>query len=172
MDSIPLLISQSRKNLGLTQAALSQLSKISLPNLQKIETGRGNPSLFTLTAIFTALGRQIDIVPKPANWDLLAACGAPLLLTRKIKMPQPTTELLLTSLRAACIELQGETEPRELRKLEAVQTLLFTVKKHFPNYFKAHIQPSPLLLNFVPHQATGRIIKLKRQTLSKLSRYL
>ncbi len=172
MLSISFLVRDYRKNLGLTQSELAQISKISLPNIQKIEAGRGNPSFSTLTALLEALGLSISIQFAPVDWDLLAACGAPLLATKKSNLPAPSSQQLLKALRSACLEMKNHTHGTDPRKLEIIQALLLAIRSYYPSFYRLNIHPSPLFLGFFPKKLTGRIIQLKRQSAARLSAFL
>jgi len=54
-------IKQRRLFLKMTQPDLSELSSVGLRNLKELESGRGNPTLETLTKILEVLGLKIDL---------------------------------------------------------------------------------------------------------------
>ena len=65
--AIPLMIRQARLSHGLTQAQLAKRLKITLQQLQKLETpGRSNPTVKTLAAISGALEEELELVRQRA----------------------------------------------------------------------------------------------------------
>lgn len=54
-------IKQRRKELGITQPHLAELSEISLNTLYKLEKGQGNPSLEVLNKLIDVLGMDLTI---------------------------------------------------------------------------------------------------------------
>ena len=50
-----------RKELGMTQAQLGKLSKISQPNVTRFESGNYNPSLEFLVKIAAAMGKKVKV---------------------------------------------------------------------------------------------------------------
>ena len=58
-----------RKSRGLTQAALSDATGISQPNISHIESGRHNPHLDTLTKIAEALGVHVKELFDDPDYD-------------------------------------------------------------------------------------------------------
>ena len=56
---------KSRRNeLGITQEDLAELSGVGLRTLKKIESGKGNPTLSTMTSLLDVLGMEINFDPK------------------------------------------------------------------------------------------------------------
>ncbi len=62
-------IAKRRKRLGLDQRALAEITGISVHALSNIETGKGNPTLKTLSALADILGMEIrlDILQAPVQ---------------------------------------------------------------------------------------------------------
>lgn len=171
------LIKKLRTEHGLTQAKLSQLSKISLPSIQNIERGLGNPEWNTITALLDALELEPQFISKKPDWELLATLGTPITsaqkTSHKFKNIHPTADLLLSELKKAAQELQQNPHVfLSERKTEALQSLLLSIKSHFPTFFKKNIASSPLLMELDPKKITGKMIKLKRIALTKLATYL
>lgn len=172
MMDVAHLIQLSRKRLGMTQTALVLASGVSLPNLQKIEAGRGNPSIYTLEMLLSALGLRIETTYRKANWDVLAVCGAPLLAQSNLKI-LPNPDLLIQEIRIACVELHlGEDIADKSRKRESLQALLLALKAHYPSFFEKHFAKSDLIQSILKEPITGKIIKLKRQATASLSKFL
>ena len=54
------MIRERRQELGLTLAELSKLTGLDSPHLSRIEQGKYNVTIDTLSVIATALGKQIS----------------------------------------------------------------------------------------------------------------
>lgn len=175
MSKLASLLNKNRERLGYTQSELARLAGVSLATLQNLESGRSvNPSWDTLRAILGVL--RIGFYPRTlrADWNALAACGAPLMsvMTESGAKPiEPTPQLLIASLRSACAELDA-SEKRDTREQRAVEALLLALATHFPSYFRRHCRSSPLVMKFYPERPLGQSIKLKRQAVAALARYL
>lgn len=165
------IVKKSRNIMGLSQVELSKASGVSLPTIQNIEAGKGNPSICILGALLDPLGLKIEIRFEEVDWDLLAKLGVPLTSIGKVKLT-PSPELLIRVLRKYCIIIKNSETKIELRKLEALQALLLAIKVQFPTYFRKNIHTSPVILSFVPPLVTGRLIKLKRIAEGALAKYL
>ncbi|MCR5463249.1 MAG: helix-turn-helix domain-containing protein [Bacteroidales bacterium] len=59
MDSIGKIIKCRRKEFGLTQSRLAELSKIGINTLTQIERGEGNPTIKVLEKVLRTLGMQL-----------------------------------------------------------------------------------------------------------------
>ena len=59
MNEIGVAVRQMRKEAGLTQEKLSELSRVSRSHIAEIEAGKYSPTLKTLDAISKACGRTI-----------------------------------------------------------------------------------------------------------------
>jgi transcriptional regulator with XRE-family HTH domain len=164
------LIRETRVGLGMTQSELSRRASVSLPSVQTIESGRAeNPSLETLSSILKTLGLEMTVAPREPDWNALIACGAPLTVS-KGRRPQPSAELLLDSLRSACLYFSHKKESsRERVSLEA---LLLAIKSYYPSFYRKHCARSSLFNEFLPKELTGSLIKLKRQASFLLAEYL
>lgn len=57
-------IKARRESLQVTQEALSELSGVALGGLKKFESGKGNPTLATLTKLCDALGLEVSLTVK------------------------------------------------------------------------------------------------------------
>lgn len=57
-------IAELRKERGISQNKLAQMTGISASNIGKIELAQFNPGLDTLSKIGDALGMEIDFVPR------------------------------------------------------------------------------------------------------------
>lgn len=88
MNSIGKIISKTRKQKGLSQEKLAELSKVNLRTIQRIESDENNPRFITLDLICNAL--EIDakklLKRKPLteiliNWFFLIILNASLMVT-------------------------------------------------------------------------------------------
>ena len=59
MDTIGDIIKERRKEFGLTQARLAELSKVGVNTLTQIERGDGNPTVKVLEKVLRTLGMQL-----------------------------------------------------------------------------------------------------------------
>lgn len=171
---IYLNLKSRRKELGLTQAQLSQISGISLPMVQLVESGEGNPSVNTLLKIFRPLGLELEIKEEGANWDLLALCGVPIYIETNYNI-SPSDKLLLSQLKEAVKELNKKKNIRDgetLRKREALEAVLLTLKNHYPSFYKDKVSKNKIIRDFTPKEITERHIKLVRLSTPLLTRYL
>ena len=128
-------LKNARIQLGLTQVELAMLSDVSLPTIQNLDAGKGNPSWTTIQALADRVGFEVKIEPKRANWDELARCGAPLKAVTT-QGGAVTAAQMTKNLREAVVELTfyAEIQDRE-RKLEAIQALLFGYSAALSQFF-------------------------------------
>lgn len=165
-----------REILGMTQVGLAHASGVSLPSIQNIEADRSNPGVKLLEALFQALGLEMEIRTQGADWDILAGLGVP--LTAKASETQPMrpradSKSLLRHLCLAALELaKGDEVPDCDRKLEAIAATLLALNRHFPDFYLDHCARVPVLHRLLPSEINGRMIKLKRQVLARVSEYL
>ena len=183
------IICEERRNQGLTQSELAYRSRVSLPTIQNIETGKANPTVSTLTAVLGVLGLELVMEPRRADWTLLARCGAPLMVREEMVCDggqagaepyvddtapvPPTADELLRGIRDACRELRdmSDSESSERRR-EAVQALILALQIHFPTVFNRHLAGGELYREFISAPITGRIIRAVRETVPVLASYL
>ena len=59
MKTLGETIKQRRKEFGLTQAALAELSHVGINTLTQIERGEGNPTVRVLERVLETLGLQL-----------------------------------------------------------------------------------------------------------------
>lgn len=57
-------IKTRRENLNVTQEVLAELSGVGLRTLKQFESGKGNPTLETLTKLGNTLGMELTFVVK------------------------------------------------------------------------------------------------------------
>lgn len=152
-----------RTSLGLTQAQVSRISGISVPLIQKLEYGDGNPSLDTLRKLGQALGFEVKIEPTKPNWPLLIKAGIPL-------TGYPTYESEVT-LYALLIEFTNAwREDLDSRHREALAAMLLSLQTHYPSVWKRHF--SGFTWEDLPELHSGRVLKLSRLCLAKLQHIL
>ncbi|WP_233899784.1 helix-turn-helix domain-containing protein [Tenacibaculum piscium] len=58
------IIKNRRENLNVTQEMLADLSGVGLRTLKQFESGKGNPTLETLTKLGDALGIELTFIVK------------------------------------------------------------------------------------------------------------
>src|SRR5437868_5975395 len=104
--NLPDCIRSTRQILGYSQVELAALSGVSLPTLQNIEAGKGNPSLDTINLLFKSLELRLTHTVEPADWDLLAACGLALTPLHQTKIVF-SKEVLLQQIKRAIVELEN-----------------------------------------------------------------
>jgi len=156
-----------RKTMGLTQAELAQKSGVSIPWIQLIEKGEGNPSLQILNRIAEVFGIQVTFSQPQADWGALSELGVPILKTTQSQpLLNLNSELLIFHLKRALISEMSE------REKHAVYSTLLALSHHYPQ----HIQKEPTLKNFLNQHSLqldhGQVIKLRRLALASISKYL
>lgn len=60
-EDIISIIKMRRQALNVTQETLAELSGVGLRTLKQFESGKGNPTLLTLTKLADVLGLEIDL---------------------------------------------------------------------------------------------------------------
>ena len=165
-------LSSARKELGISQSSLTQLSGLSLPLIQKIEAGQGNPSLKSLQALSGALGFKLDLLRKAAPWEDLSYHGAALSVSshshqRSTRSPQSLVNCVFLCLR----EVNDKNTPLDSRASEALIALLLGIKSAYPTLWKKNFAKK-IHAKTLPARPDGRLLKLKRISISVLSEYL
>jgi len=61
LENIYEKLKERRSLLGITQQDLADISDVGLRTIKEIETGRGNPSINTLSKILNVLGMELDL---------------------------------------------------------------------------------------------------------------
>ena len=175
MTALQKMLKTRRQLLGLSQSALGHAAGVSLPTIQNIEAGKANPGVDTLDALFKVLGLELRIASLPADWGQLAALGAPISNPPEIQSHPPSPEDLLKQLKAASLELADsdlQTDPEAARKKDALQALLLAIQSHYPTFYRDKCLSSRAIAQMAPVELTGRLVKLKRQALGRISEYL
>lgn len=68
-DSIIKQIKARREALQVTQVMLAELSGVSLRALKQFESGKGNPTLETLSKLANAMGMEVSLQVKTPKLD-------------------------------------------------------------------------------------------------------
>ena len=68
LEGLVSMIKERREDLQVTQETLAELSGVGLRTLKQFESGKGNPTLFTLQKIADVLGMEVylkikDVTP-------------------------------------------------------------------------------------------------------------
>ncbi len=166
---LPSLLKLQREKLGLTQAQISQLSGVSLPTIQLIEAGRGNPSLRVLEPLLKSVGLKLIPKRKDTEWDVLCYMGLPIGEPFKRLHGSFTFERFAMAIKHGCLEMLESPEPR---RIEALTAMIFTIRKHFPKWFSRYLEKSPVVGELMGRKLDGRILKLSRAVLPSLARHL
>ncbi|WP_447971851.1 helix-turn-helix domain-containing protein [Nitrospira sp. M1] len=163
---------KKRKELQLSQVELSVRSGVSLPTLQRIESGKANPSLSTLELLTSALDLELSCNDVSVDWDELAAYGLPL-QRREIRHVRKTRENFLTAMCRACSSLiQERQSPDFSRKKEALIGTLLALKLHYADLYKELCHKCPMVEQLFQDTIEGKHIKLKRLALAQIGTYL
>lgn len=173
MIQLPATVRSRRTALGLTQSDLARMSGVSLPTIQNLERGAGNPSLSTMESLLAALGMDVRVDERAADWDALTALGLPLTAGKPRRLV-PTLDLLAHHARLAALEIsegQRDAEDRE-RKGEALHALLLATRSHYPTLHAHAFGRSAAVARILDRPVSGRVVKLGRIALARLSEYL
>lgn len=66
-EQLILQIKQRREELQITQETLAEIAEVGLRTLKQFESGKGNPTLQTITKISEVLGMELKLQIKPIN---------------------------------------------------------------------------------------------------------
>jgi transcriptional regulator with XRE-family HTH domain len=152
-----------RHKRGLTQSQLAEKAKISLPTIQNIEGGRGNPSLSVLEAILGVLGAKLEIEVLN-NFDIVQFFNS-----QKSDMTQG--EIF------NAIENMTRIENAQLsdRARDVWVGFFVALNDHYPQLLKKHLgdkKISPALMRSSEDIDQNRLLKFRRIWLSHLSQVL
>jgi len=160
--SVNQAIRHTRRSLGISQTDLAVRAGVSLATLQNLEAGRANPSLSTLEKLLEPLGLGLELRPREADWNAVAALGLPHREQGPRGLPVDAASLL-THIHRAALDLERRPEqPDRERKSECLQALLLAIRSHFPSRYRRWFRRSPLIRDLVPDEPSGRLIKLAR----------
>ncbi len=169
---LPLLqiIRKTRQAQGLTQLKLASQSQISLATLQALEAGRANPGWDTLERLGKVLGLQISFQPIDPNWELLIHEGLPLTSLgppKHRRIRAPADGLILKTWVQAWNFCHGR--PGHERELEALHAYTLALRTHFPSVFLGNWKKNPAVQAALRRPVTGRAIKLRRISISRMA---
>lgn len=152
----------------MTQVSVCAAAGVSLATVQNIEAGTANPSLGTLRKLCDVLGLRLAVLPRAADWNLLARLALPLSTTGSRARGAEIGDLPEQVTRAA-LELaeEGSGEAHQ-RKLESLQALLLALRQHFPSTYRQWFGRVPIVRRMVPRAPSGRVIKLARVARARL----
>lgn len=151
-----------REQQKLTQAELSQLSGVSIPLIQKLEYGDGNPSLTTMKKISDALGFDIEIKERPVDWELICKAGVPLAGYKEYLKPVNKVAVIREVKKAWNKDL-------DLRHREALAAFILAINRHYKLIWVKHFKD----FNFKDSKDfdPNRMLKLSRIAISKIQDY-
>lgn len=160
-------IRDQRKQRGLTQIELANLSQVGIATIQNIEAGKANPEIKTLEKILSAMGLELVSQKKPINWDLLTSLGIPLLRSSGAEMVRPDKALLLSTLPDLIAVLANLDKHN--RESSAIISFLWALQDHYPTTYSriAKVQRSQIEKQFMYGTP-----KLRRLSIAKLQEYL
>ena len=162
-------LKQLRNEFKLSQVELAQESGVSLPTIQKIESGQANPTLDVMEKIFSVLGLQLQVHCPEVSIDRAIAFGVP--LTGK---KDPSVILNKNTLRMEVRKwIQQWTSGKfNEREEDALIAFFLALKNHFPDFYLQSIVTPAIEKALKTKVNDGRIIKLYRIALSNVSHYL
>lgn len=164
-------IKELRTILGYSQVRLANESKISLPTIQNIEAEKANPSLDILEKLFLALGIELTIKPLAFDAEKAILLGVP--LTSRVNnksLIRPTINMLKEEAIKWNHALLGNSISE--RERLALIGFLMSVKDHFPTYYNREICFPVFEKQINLLRGDGRVIKLRRISLSTVSKFL
>lgn len=162
-------IKSLRKDLGLTQVEFAVQSGISLPTLQNIEAGKANPSLDILQKILTTLGMELRAQAPTFDIDKAVLLGVPLVINRTVISSRPTKAMLRLEARKWVHYFKNNIFSE--REQHAIVSFLCALKDHWPTDFK-EIDCPIFAKKIKLFKNNGHVIKLRRISISNLSKYL
>lgn len=173
------VLKKQRQDLGISQSNLAQLSGLSLASVQNVEAGKANLSISNLASLLEVLGYDLKLVRRQVEWEKLICYGLPILPAKSFEgdIGVPEIECLEKLLVGACAEFIQREEPgshRNLREREALQAMIMALRDHFPSVFQKRFAHYKVIqaLNPRMEEVSGKIIKLRRIAIDRLSRYL
>ena len=157
----------------LTQVQLAAKANVSLPTIQNIEAGKANPTLNLLEKIYHTFGVTLEIRSQDPDWSFLKMCGLPLEFTPK-KYPKKQVDLtLLASHLNKAIQTLLVSPPNETKQFEeSLVAMILAIREHYYSFYRYFLNSRETFKFLQNHEATGRIIKLKRIAASHLAEIL
>ena len=169
MINIGQMVKKARTDVGLSQQRLASLSGVSLPTIQNIEYEKANPSWSIAQKILCVLGYDVSINAKVIDWDRLARYGVPISSINEVKIPSHIDTLELIEHLA---EIYVVYKNLDQRKKDAVEAFILALNQHYPSFFNKMLEYYPTISKMLPENITARHIKLRRQALAIISKYL
>ena len=161
-------LKQLRNEFKLSQVELAQESGVSLPTIQKIESGQANPTLEVMEKIFSVLGLHLQVHCPEVSIDRAIAFGVPLTGKKDPSVILNKNTLRMESRKWVQQWTSGKFNEREEDSLIA---FFLALKNHFPDFYQSI--ESPAIEKAIKTKGNdGRIIKLYRIALSNVSHYL
>ena len=164
-------LKKKRSALKYTQMQLAIKAGVSLPTIQNLEMGKGNPTLSLLRKVCAPLKISLEFTTEEPDWNLLQQAGLCLTLEEKTskKRKKITPEILALELKKAPhspLALKNE------RTKEAFMAMMGAIQHYYPTFY-IYCLDSPFLKSLCPkYPWTGRMTKLVRITYAKLSEIL
>lgn len=162
-------IRQRRQALGLTQTQLAVKANMSLPTLQNLEAGKGNPSWDILTKLCQSLGYSIHFRPRAVNWSDLSQIGVP--VTDNKSNENFDLAQGLFEFKIALHEFVNMSASFNERQREAFCGFLWALRDHYPSRFAKFkkVISSKDLDQHIKKFPLGRMIKLRRLALAQIN---
>ncbi len=164
------IIRKRRKTHGLSQIELAVKSGVSLPTIQLLEAGKGNPTLEILKKLERALGFTLEVSEEEPDWALLQKWILPVTVVedQEISPEKPLPKKLLSQLWDA-VEALSQIEDE--RVAEGVVAALYAFHRYYPllfSYFFDEVGANRIFT----HYSKGRMIKLSRIAGAKMAEVL
>ncbi len=163
-------LKSSRLNFRLSQVKLAQESGVSLPTIQNIEAGKANPTLEVLEKLLKAFGLRFQVFIPPFDLERASAFGVPLLTesSRSDIVINPGALKIETRQWLHYLREKNISE----REKTALVAFLKGLKEHYPSFYEDEIS-TPFFDQIIrQYSRDGRVIKLRRIALAKMSEYL
>lgn len=155
-------LKESRIRLGLTQVELAKRSRISLPMLQLIESGRANPSLRLVEKLSRVLGFEIDFKFKTRASEVLPVFfGILTSYNQRSMIERMNREGLIKWVKLLVTELENKSMMLDVRVKDASHAILLSICEYYPKFAAQNSIHRPSTI-------TGKVIKLKRLALPRL----
>ena len=164
-------IKEKRKAMGYTQMKLATLAGVSLPTIQNLELGKGNPTLEVLKKIGSSLNTSFQWTSQEPNWTLLESCGLPIHLKQEKRSKTNITPLELASQLKLAIHF-CEQKKIEERLKESVAALLWAIQHYYPTYYSYCLGGKETEVLLTQYPLKKRILKLMKIASSGISRIL
>ena len=160
-----------RAQLGYTQVKLAQLSGVSLPTIQNIESSKTNPTVDVLNKILMSLGMEIKAQPLPIDIQKASVLGVPLTSSDESnKDLKPNAAQLIHEMNRWPLPLMMKQFNH--RDEEAIVAFVTAIYDHYPKFYTQNIENDIFNQKILEFRSNARIPKLRRMALNQLSKYL